>query len=51
MTDYEFMNRKIYELPKIKNKKLGLKIVFKANEYILSSLNEKVKLLKIKEMK
>ena len=32
---------------KIKNKKLGLKIVFKANEYILSSMNEKGEILKI----
>ena len=34
---------------KIKNKKLGLKIVFKANEYILSTLNEKGEILKILE--
>ena len=32
---------------KIKNKKLGLKIVFKLNEYILSSLSEKGEILKI----
>jgi len=35
---------------KIKNKKYGLKIVFKANEYILSSLNEKGEILKILEI-
>ena len=34
---------------KIKNKKLGLKIVFKLNEYILSTLNEKGEILKILE--
>ncbi len=34
---------------KIKNKKIGLKIVFKANEYILSTLNEKGEILKILE--
>ena len=34
---------------KIKNKKLGLKIVFKLNEYILSSLSEKGEILKILE--
>lgn len=34
---------------KIKNKKLGLKIVFKVNEYILSTLNEKGEILKILE--
>ena len=32
---------------KIKNKKLGLKIVFKLNEYILLDLNEKGEILKI----
>ena len=34
---------------KIKNKKLGLKIVFTLNEYILSTLNEKSEILKILE--
>lgn len=34
---------------KIKNKKYGLKIVFKLNEYILSSLSEKGEILKILE--
>lgn len=34
---------------KIKNKKTGLKIVFKLNEYILSSLNKKGEILKILE--
>ena len=34
---------------KIKNKKYGLKIVFKLNEYILSTLNEKGEILKILE--
>lgn len=34
---------------KIKNKKTGLKIVFKLNEYILSTLNEKGEILKILE--
>ena len=34
---------------KIKNKKKGLKIVFKLNEYILSTLNEKGEILKILE--
>lgn len=34
---------------KIKNKKTGLKIVFKLNEYILSSLSEKGEILKILE--
>ena len=32
---------------KIKNKKLGLKIVFTLSDYILSSLNEKGEILKI----
>ena len=32
---------------KIKNKKLGLKIVFTINDYNLSSLNEKGEILKI----
>ena len=35
---------------KIKNKKTGLKIVFKLNEYILSSLSEKGEILKILEV-
>lgn len=35
---------------KIKNKKKGLKIIFKLNEYILSSLSEKGEILKILEI-
>ena len=34
---------------KIKNKKIGLKIVFTINDYNLSSLNEKGEILKILE--